>query len=96
MGGSNNDKSNNSNKLGVWDEQIHSTMYIHMCALSRLTLCDSMDYSPPGSSVRGIVLGKNTGVDCRFLFLLLFLLPDPGTELTSLQFSSVAQSCPTL
>ena len=26
------------------------------------TLCDPMDYSPPGSSVRGDSSGKNTGV----------------------------------
>ena len=44
--------------------------------------CDPMDCSPPCSSVHGIFSGKNTGVGCRFLFLLL--LPDPGTELTSL------------
>ena len=30
---------------------------------SCLTLCDSMDSSPPGSSVHGIP-GKDTGVDC--------------------------------
>ena len=28
---------------------------------SYLTLCDPMDYSPPGSSVHGDSLGKNTG-----------------------------------
>ena len=32
-----------------------------------LTLCDSMDYSPPGSSVNGDCLGKNTGVGCHAL-----------------------------
>ena len=31
-------------------------------AQSRLTLCDPMDYSPPGSSVHGDSPGKNTGV----------------------------------
>ena len=29
-----------------------------------LTLCDPMDCSPPGSSVHGDSLGKNTGVGC--------------------------------
>ena len=29
---------------------------------SRLTLCDSMNCSPPGSSVHGDSPGKNTGV----------------------------------
>ena len=32
------------------------------------TLCDSMDFSAPGSSVRGITPGKNTGVGCHALF----------------------------
>ena len=30
-----------------------------------LTLCDPMDCSPPGSSVHGDSLVKNTGVDCH-------------------------------
>ena len=32
------------------------------------TLCDSMDCSPPGSSVHGDFPGKNTGVGCHALF----------------------------
>ena len=35
------------------------------------TLCDSMDRSPPGSSVHGI-LGKNTGVGSHFLLQGIF------------------------
>ena len=31
------------------------------------TLCDPMDYSPPGSSDHGIIPGKNIGVGCHFL-----------------------------
>ena len=31
------------------------------------TLCDPMDYSPPGSSVHGDSPGKNTGVGCHVL-----------------------------
>ena len=31
------------------------------------TLCDSMDCSPPGSSVDGDPPGNNTGVGCHFL-----------------------------
>ena len=34
---------------------------------SCLTLCDPMDYSPPGSSVHGIFLGKHIEVGCHFL-----------------------------
>ena len=35
---------------------------------SRLTLCDSMNCSPPGSSVHGDSPGKNIGVGCHALF----------------------------
>ena len=42
-----------------------------MCAClvtrSCLTLCDLLDCSPPGSSVHGNSLGRNTGVGCRSL-----------------------------
>ena len=37
-----------------------------------LTLCDSMDHSPPGSSVHGI-LCSNTGVGCHCLLQGIFL-----------------------
>ena len=33
-----------------------------LVAQSCLTLCDPMDYSPPGSSVHGDSPGKNTGM----------------------------------
>ena len=90
-------------------------------AQSCMTLRDPMDYSLPGSSVRGTFLGKNSGGGCHFLlqgiFLtqksnpyLLSLLHWPAYSLplshqrsskvkvqfSSVQFISVAQSCPTL
>ena len=37
-----------------------------------LTLCDPMDYSPPGSSVYGDSPGKNTGVGCHALLQRIF------------------------
>ena len=40
--------------------------------LSRLTLCDPMVGSLPGSSVHGIFPGKNTGVGCRALLQGIF------------------------
>ena len=40
---------------------------------SCLTLWDPMDSSPPGSSVHGNSLGKNTGVGCHFLLQGIFL-----------------------
>ena len=39
---------------------------------SCLTLCDPMDYSPPGSSLHGIFPGKNTRVGCHFLLQGIF------------------------
>ena len=47
---------------------------IQMClvAQSCLTLCDSMDCSPPGSSVHGDSLGKNTGMGCHALLQGIF------------------------
>ena len=40
---------------------------------SNLTLCYPVDSSPPGSSVRGILQGKNTGVRCHCLLQGIFL-----------------------
>ena len=37
------------------------------------TLCDPMDCSPPGSSVRGNSPGENTGVGCHSLLHGIFL-----------------------
>ena len=44
------------------------------CVLScfSLSLCDPMDYSPPGSSVHGDSLRNNTGVDCHALLQGIF------------------------
>ena len=36
------------------------------------TLCDTMDFSPPGSSIHGDSPGKNTGVGCHALLQGLF------------------------
>ena len=47
-------------------------------AQSCLTLCDSMDCRPPGSSVHGDSPGKDTGVGCHAV--LWGGLPNPGIE----------------
>ena len=39
---------------------------------SRLTLCDPMDCSPPGSSVHSDSPGRNTGVACQALLQGIF------------------------
>ena len=56
---------------------------LSVCSVAQLclTLCASMDYSPPGSSIHGIFPGKNTGVSC--CFFLQGNLPHPGIELES-------------
>ena len=44
-------------------------MCVCVCLVDQLcpTLCNPMDCSPPGSSVRGDSPGKNTGVGCHAL-----------------------------
>ena len=49
-----------------------------LVAQSCLTLCDPVDYSPPGSSVHGDSPGKDTGVGCHFL---LQIFPTQGSNL---------------
>ena len=51
--------------------------------------CDPMDCSPPGSSVRGIFQGRNTGVGGHFHLQEIFLT-DPGIKLTSLESPALA------
>ena len=67
-----------------------------MClvAQSCLTLCDPMDYSPPGGLVHGDFLGKNTGVGCHAL--LQGNLPNPGVKPRSpaLQADSLLSEMP--
>ena len=45
-----------------------------VCLVTQLcpTLCDPTDCSPPGSSVHGDSLGKNTGVGCQALLRGIF------------------------
>ena len=45
---------------------------------SCLTLCNPMGWSPPGSSVHGILTGKNTGVGCHALLQGIF--PTQGSN----------------
>ena len=55
--------------------------YAVLCLViqSFLTLCNTMDCSPPGSSVHGDSPGKNTGVGCHALFQGIF--PTQGLNL---------------
>ena len=58
------------------------TVLLHsvLCLVAQLclTLCDSMDSGPPGSSDHGDSPGKNTGVACHALLQGNF--PNLGTE----------------
>ena len=49
-----------------------------LVAQSCPTLCDSRDCSPPGSSVHGDSLGKNTGVGCHAPLQRIF--PNQGSN----------------
>ena len=53
-----------------------------------LALWNPMDCSPPGSSVCGIFLGKNTGVSCHFLFKGIFLIQGSSPRLLHWQADS--------
>ena len=53
----------------TWEAQ-YTSSYAGLSLVSQLcsTLCDPMNCSPPGSSVHGDSLGKNTGAGCDALF----------------------------
>ena len=58
---------------------INEIYVINVCVRAQLlqsclTLCDPMDFSPPGSSVHGDSPGKNTGVGCHVLLQGILLL----------------------
>ena len=65
------------NKTSVTAQKAYKQIHIHMAVLclvpqSRLSLCDPMDCSPPGSSVHGDSPGKNTGVGSHALLQGIF------------------------
>ena len=49
-----------------------SGIILCLCAQSCPIFCDSLDCSPPGSSVHGDSSGKNPGVGCHFLLQEIF------------------------
>ena len=49
-------------------EALYCAVLSHSCP----TLCNPMDYSPPGSSIHGDSPGKNTGVGCHALLQGIF------------------------
>ena len=67
---------------GTWNLHIllpTTPLLLCLVAQSYPTPCDSMDCSPPGSSVHGDSPGKNTGVGCQAL--LQGILPTQGSNL---------------
>ena len=50
----------------------HTCAALCLVAQSCLTLCDPMDHSPPGSSVPGDSLSKNTEVGCHAILQGIF------------------------
>ena len=72
------------------------TQYLMLCSVTQscLTLCNSMDYSLPGSSVRDSP-DKNTGVGCHALLQEIFL-PNQGikTRSPTLQVDSLPSEPP--
>ena len=59
--------------FGEWyPDRCHNLLYVHAQLLQPwLTLCDPTDYSPPGSSVHGIL--QATRVGCHVLLQGIFL-----------------------
>ena len=57
---------------GKKDEFSLSFLQYYVCVFSHSVLLDSMDCSPPGSSVNGNFPGKNTGVGCHFFLQGIF------------------------
>ena len=66
--------------VGLREEIKFACLVVQLC----LTPCDPLDCSPPGSSVRGIFSGKNTGMGCHFLLLLQGIFPTQELNLSLL------------
>ena len=59
---------------------LESHLKVELCLVAQLclTLCNSTDCSPPGSSVHGDSIGKNTGMGCHAL--LQGIVPTQGSN----------------
>ena len=67
-----------------------------LCLVSQscLTLCDSMDHSPPGTSVHRDSLGENTGVGCHALLQGIFQTRGSNLGLLHRQANSLQSEPP--
>ena len=74
-----------SSIFSLWFQNYLSPHCTHAKSLQSCpTLWDPMDCSPPGFSVHGDSLGKNTGVVCHFLLQWIFLTQRWNQSLLSL------------
>ena len=80
--------------MSVWDIAILKILP-SMCSVAQFcpTLCNPMDCSPPGSSVHGILLGKNIEVRCHFL--LQGIIPTQGWKPSLLHCRQILHHCTT-
>ena len=67
---------------------------LFLVAQSCSTLCSSIDCSPPGSSVHGNSLGKNTGVGCHALLQGIFRTQEIEPRFSALQVNSLPSEPP--
>ena len=79
---------NISSKIKFQDGDKRAYLVIQSC----LTLCDPMDYSPPGSFCPWDSSGKNTGVGCHSLLQGIF--PTPGLNLSFPHCRHLSQGSP--
>ena len=89
-----NRKHPNPNRLSRYNN-----IHIQVCPCMRVcvhakslqsypTLCNSMDCSPPSSSVHGILQARNTGVGCHALLPGIFLTQGLNSSLISTALAS--------
>ena len=71
----------------IWCIYLFTYAVLCLVAQSRLTLCDPMDCSLPGSSVHGDSPGKNTGVGCHAFLQGIF--PVQGSNPDLLHFRRI-------
>ena len=64
----------NRGSINILNEWIKSDSVLCFITQSCPTLCDPLDYSPPGFSIHGVSPGKNTWVGSNTLFQNLILL----------------------
>ena len=83
----------------IWQVHVSSCLFYILCvnllvAQSCLTICETMDCSPSGSSAHGDSPGKNTGVGCHALLQGIFLTQESNSHLLHWQADSLPAEPP--